>query len=761
MQENRFRELLSQMTLEEKAGLCSGETMFETKAVERLNIPSIRMADGPNGVRRQTGAEDFMGTNESVPATCFPSACCTGSSFDVALLERLGHCLGQNAREEGVHVLLGPGVNMKRSPLCGRNFEYFSEDPYLAGVLGTAYVKGVQAEGVGASLKHFLANNQETRRRTQSSEMDERTMREIYAPAFEMIVENAKPWTVMASYNKIDGIYATENAEYLRELLRNEWGYQGLVVSDWAAVHDRVAVLKGGCNLTMPGEKQTDYQIVEAVKNGTLSEEMLDEMCLGMLELVFKCREQEENQRKQSMPYDYEAMHEMATEIAGESMVLLKNDDHILPLEKEKKIALIGKFAEEVRYCGGGSSKVNPYKVKNILEAADVQNHDNITYTEGFGFGQYTDNEKLEEAVRAAKNADIAVIFAGTPAAMEAEGFDRWTMKLPICQNELIEKVCVVQPNTVVVLQNGSALEMPWIEKPKAVLEAYLGGEGTAEAIWNILTGKVNPSGRLAETFPLRLEDTPAYLSWPGEGNRVEYPEGIFIGYRYYESRRQPVLFPFGYGLSYTEFTYADLNVWKNGENVSVSVKVTNNGEIFGKEVVQVYVAPDLNGMNVIRPVRELKYVTKVALEPGESKRIEFELDRRAFAIWDKATHQFRVPGGEYAIQIGASARDILLEEKILMENEYQRNGYVYDIMSPICDVAEHPEGRAFLDSIMPMVNAVIARMPQAKAMNEMPYAELRSKNTGLLSEPLQTLQRMLPNISKEQWKELLEKLNG
>lgn len=764
METKKLKELVSQMTLEEKASLCSGADMFESKGIERLGIPSICMSDGPHGLRKQDGKQDFMGVNESVKATCFPAACATGCSFDRELLEEMGQWLGQNCRKEEVDVILGPGINIKRSPLCGRNFEYFSEDPYLSGRLGAAYVNGVQKEGVGTSLKHFAANNQETRRRTQNSLPDERTMREIYTSAFEYVVKNAKPWTVMASYNKIDGTYMTENKQYLIDLLRNEWGYDGMVVSDWAAVHDRVAAVKGGCALTMPSDTAHDGVIVEAVKNGELDESVLDERCMEILGLAFRCQE---TRKAGETAYDYKKAHEAAVQIATESMVLLKNEEHILPLAPSAKLALIGKFAEETRYQGSGSSRVNPYRVTNILETADVAEKDNIVYAEGFGFGQEPDEEKEAEAVRAAKEAEIAVVFAGVPEVMESEGFDRWCMKLPICQNRLIEKICEVQPNTVVVLQNGSVVEMPWVSKPKAILEAYLGGEGAAEAIWNLLTGAANPCGRLAETFPKRLEDNPSYLFWPGEGDRVEYPEGAFVGYRYYESKNADVLFPFGHGLSYTEFAYSNLSVskgkiekdfYETDEEIRVSVDVKNVGTRAGKEVVQLYVGVLPLSMDVKRPVRELKGFQKVALEPGETKQVEFTLTKREFAIWDKGCRAFRVPGGRYQIQIGKSVRDIVLSADIDAADEYIPEPKVYNIMTPVCDVRKHPVGEEFLNRIMPMVDAIIQRMGQKQV--EMPYAELMPGTVGLEAEPLQTLMRMLPQISEQEWNTFFTEIN-
>ena len=760
MTQQEIKFLVAQLTLEEKASLCSGASMFRTKAVERLGIPAVELSDGSHGLRKQSGQQDFMGKNESVTATCFPAACATGSSFDPALLEELGRMLGKQCQSENVQVLLGPGVNIKRSPLCGRNFEYFSEDPLVAGALGSAYVKGVQAEGVGAGLKHFLANNQECRRRTQSSELDERTLREIYVPAFERVVKEAQPWTVMASYNKLGGIYATEHTGYLNRLLRGEWGFDGLVVSDWAAVHDRVSAVRGGCDLTMPGEPDTDRLLAEAVQSGTLEESALDACCERIVALAFRAKEA----RRQQIRYDFEQAHALARRIAAQSMVLLKNEGDLLPLDCHGRIALIGRFAAEPRYQGSGSSRVNPYRVPTMLDVTAEM--PNITYTEGFGFGGDTDSEQQAFAVEAARNADVAVIFAGLPAAMESEGFDRWVMKLPPCQNELIEAVCAVQPNTVVVLQNGAPVELPWVEKPKAILEAYLGGEAVCEAVWDVLTGVEAPSGHLAETFPLRLEDNPSYLFWPGEGDRVEYQEGVFVGYRWYTSRNMAVRYPFGHGLTYTTFAYKNLRLdrstFVSGDTLTASVDVVNTGKCPGRALVQLYVGTSLGDTGVRRPIRELRAFEKTSLDPGERKTVSFTLDKRAFAHWDVEAHSWRVAGGRYEVQIGRSAADIVLREPVDVADEYVPSGYVYDIMSPIMDVEKHPAGKAFLEKMAPIISAIIARvdMGGGSSKEPMPYGELMPKTVGLYAEPLQTLKRMLPMVTAEEWDDLLRALN-
>ncbi len=759
MNRKEIKEIVAKLTLEEKASLCSGKDMFATQEIPRLQIPSCNLSDGPHGVRKQEGKQDFMGENVSVTAVCFPAACATGSSFDPGLLEEMGRALGQNCQKENVQVLLGPGINIKRNPLCGRNFEYFSEDPYVSGVLGAAYVRGVQSEGVGTCLKHFLVNNQESRRRTQSSEPDERTLREIYTPAFEAVIKESSPWSVMASYNKIHGIYATENGKYLKTLLRDEWKYEGAVVSDWAAVHDRTAAVKGGCALTMPGDKAHDHLITEAVLQGEISEEELDFCCEQIVELAMKgwdCRKEEAG-------FDYEKAHRLAGRIAGESIVLLKNDDDVLPLKPgAQKLALIGKFAEAPRYQGRGSSQINAYRVPSILDITAEES--GICYAQGFDFGENTDAQKLQDAVYAAQAADAAVIFAGLPPVMESEGYDRWTMKLPPCQNELIEAVCKVQKNTIVVLQNGSPVEMPWADSVKGIVEAYLGGEAVSEAVWDVLTGRINPCGHLAETFPVKLSDNPSYLFWPGEGDRVEYNEGIYVGYRYYTTKELAVRFPFGHGLSYTSFEYTDLSVDRNtfsaGETLRVEVTVKNTGDRPGKALAQIYVGTSPNSMNVKRPLRELKAFEKVFLEPGESRRLSFALDKRSFAYWDKEAHGWRVAGGVYQIQAGWSAEEICLSQEVKAEDEFLPSNTRYTIMTPICDAGKNPAGKAFLERIMPAVDAMIKRMGKGKDSEPMPYEELRPVNMGLMSEPLQTLKRMLPDITEAEWENTLEEMN-
>ncbi len=666
MTSEKIKNLIAQMTLEEKASMCSGADFWHTQAIERLGIPATMVTDGPHGLRKQDTEGDHLGINESIKAVCFPAGCGTAASFNRDLLITMGEALGNECQAEGVSVILGPAVNIKRSPLCGRNFEYLSEDPLLATEMAGSLIEGIQNKHVGTSIKHFLANNQETRRMSSSSEVDERTLREIYLAAFEGAIVNKKPWTVMCSYNKINGVFAAENKTYLTDVLRNEWGFEGYVMSDWGAVNNRVPDLAAGMDLEMPSSNGlNDRLIVEAVKNGTLKESVVDTAVERILNIVFRF---EENRDKTAV-FDRDKDHELARKIAGETIVLLKNED-ILPLKENEKIAFIGEFAAKPRYQGGGSSHINSHKITSAME--EVAGWENITYAQGYHTSQDIVDEKLaSEAVEAAKQSKVAVIFAGLPDSFESEGYDREHMSIPNCQNELIAKVTAVQPNTVVILHNGSPVEMPWINKVKGVLEAYLGGQAVGGAVVDILFGKVNPSAKLPESFPLRLEDNPSYLYYLGEGNKVEYKEGIFVGYRYYDKKKMEILFPFGYGLSYTTFEYSNLQIskeaMKDTDTVTVTVDVTNTGRMAGKEIVQLYVSDKVS--TVIRPVKELKGFVKVDLQPGETKTVSFELDKRAFAYYNTQISDWHVESGEFDILIGKSSREIVLSGTVTVES--------------------------------------------------------------------------------------------
>lgn len=658
--ERNLKELIRQMTLEEKAGMCSGLDFWHLKGVERLGIPSVMVSDGPHGLRKQDDQADHLGINDSIKAVCFPPAVLSACSFDRELMNTFGDAIGKEAQANNLSVVLGPAVNIKRSPLCGRNFEYYSEDPYLAGETAAAFINGVQAHHVGTSIKHFAANNQEYNRMSSSSNVDERTLREIYLPAFETAVKKSQPYTVMCSYNKVNGTFASENPHLLTEILRDEWGFEGYVMSDWGAVNDRVEGLKAGLELEMPASGGiNDREIIAAVQNGTLDETVLDQAVERLLNIIFEYADNREEQE-----FTLDADHALARRIAAESMVLLKNDS-ILPLTDEEKIVFIGEFAAKPRYQGGGSSHINSFRVSSILD--EVTDKTNVTYVKGFpADGDVYDEVLAAEAIDAAKNADKAVIFAGLPDSFESEGYDRTHMHLPDCQNRLIREILAVQSQTVVVLHNGSPVEMPWLTEVKGLLEAYLGGQAVGEALADILFGKVNPSGKLAETIPYKLSDNPSYLSF-GDGENVDYREGLFVGYRYYDAKEMPVAFPFGYGLSYTTFAYSNLNVSRkeisDNDTVTVSVDVTNTGSTEGKEIVQLYIR-DLTG-SARRPLKELKGYDKVSLKPGETKTATFTLNYRSLAWYHTDLKDWYAASGEYEILIGASSRDIRLSEKL------------------------------------------------------------------------------------------------
>lgn len=696
MTRKEIEEIVAQMTVEEKASLCSGGDFWHTKTIERLGVPAMMVSDGPHGLRKQRDEGDHLGVNDSIVAVCYPAGCASAASFNRTLLNEMGQEIGEACQAEGVGVILGPAVNMKRSPLCGRNFEYFSEDPYLAGEIAASYIKGVQSKNVGTSIKHFMANSQETRRMSSDSRIDERTMREIYMPAFETAVKEAKPWTVMCSYNRINGTYAAENKKLLTDVLRDEWGFDGFVVSDWGAVNDRVAGVKAGLDLEMPPSCGVNDKLIEnAVKDGSLDEAVLDQTVIRILEIVYRYVE---NRDKEAV-FDRQAQHEFSRKVAEESLVLLKNEG-ILPLKKEQKIAFIGQYAEKPRYQGGGSSHINSFKVTGALEM--VKDMPNVTYARGFDDAEdKTDEKLLKEAIEAAKAADVAVIFAGLPDAFESEGYDRTHMQMPKSQNQLIEEIAKVQPNVVVVLHNGSPVEMPWLSKVKGVLEAYLGGEAVGEAEYSILFGEVNPSGKLAETFPVQLEDNPSYLYYIGEGDVVEYKEGIFTGYRYYDKKKMNVLFPFGYGLSYTTFDYSNIKLDKKSikdtETLTISADITNTGAVTGKEIVQLYVSDEES--TVIRPIKELKGFEKIELAPGETKTVTFRLNARAFAYYNTQIQDFHVESGNFKICVGSSSRDIRLEENVYVEST-RAIPKKYHLNTTFGDICKDEKAAKFLEPL-------------------------------------------------------------
>ena len=755
MTREKLQELIGKMTLEEKASLCSGADFWHTESVERLGIPAMMVSDGPHGLRKQDQEADHLGVNDSIKAVCFPAGCGTAASFNRELITGMGEVLGEDCQAEGVGVILGPAVNIKRSPLCGRNFEYYSEDPMVASEMAGALIKGVQSKNVGTSIKHFLANNQETRRMSSSSEVDERTLREIYLAAFEGAVSSQKPWTVMCSYNKINGTYAAEHKEALTDILRGEWGFDGFVVSDWGAVNNRVPDLEAGLDLEMPASGGiNDKQIVDAVKEGRLEESVLDRAVERILNIVYRF---EEN-RNDSAVFDRDKDHEYAKKVAEETIVLLKNEDGLLPLSEKEEIAFIGKYARQPRFQGGGSSHINSHKVTGAWDV--VKDWGNITFAEGYGDQEdVTDEALIAEAVEKAGKAKAAVIFAGLPDAFESEGFDRSHMGMPNCQNELINRVAAVQPNTIVVLHNGSPVEMPWADQVKGIVEAYLSGQAVGAAVVDILFGKVNPSAKLPETFPYKLEDNPSYLYYLGEGDKVEYREGVFVGYRYYDTKKMDVRFPFGYGLSYTTFAYSNLKLSaaqiKDTDTLTVSVDVTNTGSMAGKEVVQLYVS-DVES-TVIRPVKELKGFDKVDLQPGETKTVTFTLGKRAFAYWNTQIHDWHVESGEFRILVGKSSRDIQLEETVTVESTVKLPVH-FTLDSTFGDLMQDKKAREILEPMMKLdmvggqeedsdvaASAISSEMMEAM-MKYMPLRGVLSFSSGKVS--LEQLQGLLDQLN-------------
>lgn len=668
----KHKDLILQMTLKEKASLCSGKDFWHLKSIERLGLPEIMVCDGPHGLRKQNAENKKVGIGNSYPATCFPTAVTTACSWDRDLIYKMGQALAEECLQHGVSVLLGPGVNMKRSPLCGRNFEYFSEDPELAGEMGAAFIAGVQSKGIGTSLKHFAGNSQEMKRMTSNSIIDERALREIYLRAFEKAVKKSQPWTVMNAYNLLNGTYCSENDWLQNKVLRNEWGFKGAVVSDWGAVNDRVAGLNAGNDLEMPSSGGVnDAKIVEAVKCGVIDETTLDERVDKLIDIILKGVAN----KKPGYKFDVKAHNLLSRQIAEQSMVLLKNDGNILPLKRVEGeyVAVIGAFADNPRYQGAGSSIINPTMIDSGRRAFN-NSPISVKFADGYDRSGKRKNEDayITEACNLAKNASKAVVFIGLTDDYESEGFDRSTMKLPDGHNRLVEAVSRVNDNVIVVLEGGSPVEMPWADDVKAILNAYLGGQSVAPAIVDVLTGKANPCGKLAETYPVCLKDTPTSFRYPDSKEDVQYRESIFIGYRYYDKVERNVRFPFGFGLSYTSFEYSDIKLKKKnltkGEGAKVTFTIKNTGDVAGSEIAQVYVAKPES--KIFRAPKELKGFVKIHLEPGEEKKVTVELDDRAFAFWNTATEDWCVESGEYKILVGASSRDIRLEAAAKMKSE-------------------------------------------------------------------------------------------
>jgi beta-glucosidase len=734
------KDLIGQLTLEEKASLCSGLNDHFTKPVERLGIPSIEVSDGPHGLRHQIG-DDVLAREK---ATCFPSDVAIASSWNPDAARRMGEAIGKECKAAGVSVILGPAMNIKRTPLCGRNFEYFSEDPYLSGTMAAAYAIGAQSQGVGACLKHFAANNQEHLRMCIDSVIDERALREIYLKGFEIAVKTAKPACVMAAYNKINGVFCTENKRLLTEILRNEWGFQGIAMSDWGAVNVREDGIRAGLDLEMPSSYgYGDSRIVEAVKEGRLSEGELDEAVLRILQFVKKSYENL-NDCSEGIGIDPEAQHDLARDIAKECIVLLKNEDGILPLNsaplnslpnpdaKLKKLAVIGAMAKHPRYQGGGSSNVSvrqfdiPYDEilklsKGVYDVAYAEGYEAEANDAFFSLAlpvdpsSAPDGKRIAEAVELAKQSDVAIVFAGLPEAIESEGVDRPDMKLPKGQAELLEAVLDAQPMSVVVLNNGSPVEMEWADKAKAIVEGYVGGEGGAYALAQILFGKVNPSAKLAETFPVKYADTPAVAQLCSDKRQTVYTEGIMVGYRYYDAKELAPRFPFGHGLSYTAFEYSNMVLSKvsmtDGETLAASVDVTNTGEIYGAEVVQFYVS--LPGSRVLRPKQELKAFSKVWLSPNETKTVTVELDSEAFSRYDTGKATWVVDEGAYVVKAAASSRDIRLSAVVDIRSANPQ-APVFDLNTSIGEITSYTKARAALLAFLTpfIASSFLAQLP-------------------------------------------------
>lgn len=726
-------DLVADLTLEEKASLTSGASFWTTKPVERVGIPAVMLTDGPHGLRKQAQGGDHLGLGDSVPATCFPPAVALGSSWDVDLAERVGAALGVESSIEDVAVILGPGANIKRSPLCGRNFEYLSEDPIVSGVMGAALVNGIQSTGVGASLKHFAANNQENDRMRSSSDIDPRPLREIYLRSFQRVVEDAQPHTVMCAYNRVNGVYASENPFLLTQVLRDEWGFEGLVVSDWGAVNERVAALAAGLDLEMPSNGgATDAELVAAVRDGSLDEKHLDASAGRVATLALRWAETE----RVEGPLDVDAHHALAREAAGRSIVLLRNEaprpagdpveaqGPLLPLEADASLAVIGLFADEPRYQGAGSSMIHPTRLDDALSAIRQVATD-VTYAQGFTTAVDADPAETarlrDEAVAAASAARTAVVFIGLPARLESEGYDRDDIDLPADQLALVDAVLGANPRTVVVLSNGSVVALPFADRVPAIVEAWLLGQAGGSATADVLFGSVNPSGKLAETVPLRLEDTPAFLNFPGEDGHVRYGEGLFVGYRWYEARRIQVAFPFGHGLSYTTFAYSDAaaSVTADGD-VEVRVTVTNTGERAGREVVQAYTS--LPGSAVQRAPKELKAFALVALEAGESREVALTVRRSDLAYWHVRADRWVVEGGDYVVAIGASSSDIRSTVEVAVDGDALSLPLTRE--SSLGEVFAHPVAGPMVQAAMAgmaeMMEGAASIMPEGVSMDKM-----------------------------------------
>lgn len=666
----KYEKIINQMTLEEKARMMSGKNTWETVDFPQYGIPSMCLSDGPHGLRRQAGAGDHLGLNASLPATCFPTAASVANSWDEQLGEEIGTALAEEAVTMGVNVILGPGLNIKRSPLCGRNFEYFSEDPYHAGKMAAAYIRGIQSQGIAACPKHFAANSQELRRMANDSVVDERTFRELYTTGFEIAVKEGKAKSIMSSYNEVNGIYANENSHMLQEILVDEWGFDGFVVSDWGGSNDHALGVKNGSHLEMPGTGNSGvHDIVKAVKNGDLTEEVLDQRLDELLSVIFDTHQATEE--KKGTSFDIEAHHKLARKAAQESIVLLKNEDNILPLQPGTKVAVIGDFAQTPRYQGAGSSLVNPAKQPEaVLNEIGNCGLEMVAFEQGYRRNKKSDAKLIERAKEAAKKAEVVLVFAGLDEISESEGLDRTHMNMPQAQNMLIDEISTVNPNVIVVLSAGSAVEMPWYSYVRGIVHGYLGGQAGASAMLNVLTGKVCPSGKLNESYPVHCEDNPVLHYYPSKERSSEYRESLYVGYRYYTTIDKKVRFPFGFGLSYTTFKYSDLKVDDSG----VTFQIRNTGKTAGTEIAQLYVGRKSD--TVFRPVRELKGFARVTLEPGESKTVYIGFDDKTFRFYDTRTNTWEIETGDYEIMVGSDAQTMLLEAKLYVAGTVSEGGY-------------------------------------------------------------------------------------
>ena len=674
----KYKELVEQMSLEEKASLLSGKNFWESKPVERLNIPTLSMSDGPHGIRKQGENVDHLGLNKGLPATSFPTAAAVANSWDIKMAENIGVLLGEEAVAQKICVLLGPGLNIKRSPLCGRNFEYFSEDPYLSGKMAAAYIRGIQSNGIAACPKHFAVNNQELRRMSNDSILDERTLREIYLTGFEIAVKEGSARSIMTSYNLVNGVYANENKRLLRDILVDEWGFNGFVVTDWGGSNDHVEGIKAGSHIEMPAAGiHTDIEVVEAVKNGNLSMEMLNKRVDEFLQALFSLKTTKD---LKGATFNENAHHDEARKAAEASIVLLKNKDNILPLQNNSKVAVVGDFAKTPRYQGAGSSMVTPTKMDNTLKCIEDSNLNMIGYAQGFERNGKENKILREEACSLSKKADFVLLYLGLDESSEVEGMDRTHMRIHKNQIHLLEELKKVTENIVIVLSCGSAVEMPWINNCAALLHASLSGQAGASAILNVLTGKVCPSGKLAESYPFCYKDTPAYEYFPGHENTSEYREGLYVGYRYYDTAAIPLQFPFGFGLSYTTFSYSDL-----AQDASfVEFNLTNTGSVTGAEVVQIYIG--CQDGKIFRPKKELKAFAKVFLQAGESKRVHIDLDDKAFRYYNVKTNKFEIEGGTYEIFVASSSEDIRLKGNVSISGTNAPEPYNHSKLSNYYD---------------------------------------------------------------------------